>query len=84
MSRQREGGGAAAIAFVLRRQEQGSTVGRSTADVMEERHGKIWPSWITSHAWVDVTPAFLALNKSPNKSCVFSKLTRRAQLPFKP
>jgi hypothetical protein len=31
-----------------------------------------------------VTPAFLALNKSPNKSCVFSKLTRRAQLPFKP
>jgi hypothetical protein len=23
-------------------------------------------------------------NKSPNKSCVFSKLTRRAQLPFKP
>jgi hypothetical protein len=32
----------------------------------------------------DVTPAFLALNKSPSKSCVFSKLTRRAQLPFKP
>jgi hypothetical protein len=31
-----------------------------------------------------VTPAFLALNKSPNKSCVFSKLNRRAQLPFKP
>jgi hypothetical protein len=31
-----------------------------------------------------VTPAFLALNKSPNKSCVFPKLTRRAQLPFKP
>jgi hypothetical protein len=32
----------------------------------------------------DVTPAFLSLNKSPNKSCVFSKPTRRAQLPFKP
>jgi hypothetical protein len=32
---------------------------------------------------VPVTPAFLALNKSPTKSCVFSKLTRRAQLPFK-
>jgi hypothetical protein len=28
-----------------------------------------------------VTPAFLAPNKSPNKSCVFSKLSSRAQLP---
>jgi hypothetical protein len=26
------------------------------------------------HAWGCVTPAFLAPNKSPNKSCVFSKL----------
>jgi hypothetical protein len=33
---------------------------------------------------VIVTPAFSTINKSPNKSCVFSKLTRRAQLPFKP
>jgi hypothetical protein len=33
---------------------------------------------------ISVTPAFLALNKSLNKSCVFSKPTRRAQLPFKP
>jgi hypothetical protein len=31
-----------------------------------------------------VTPAFLALNKSPTKSCVISKKPiRRAQLPFK-
>jgi hypothetical protein len=32
-----------------------------------------------------VTPAFLALNKSPTKSCVISKKKpiRRAQLPFK-
>jgi hypothetical protein len=29
-----------------------------------------------------VTPAFLAPNKSPNKSCVFSKLSSRAQLPL--
>jgi hypothetical protein len=28
-----------------------------------------------------VTPAFLAPNKPPNKSCVFSKLSSRAQLP---
>jgi hypothetical protein len=28
-----------------------------------------------------VTPAFLAPNKAPNKSCVFSKLSSRAQLP---
>jgi hypothetical protein len=28
-----------------------------------------------------VTPAFLAPNKSPNKSCVLSKLSSRAQLP---
>jgi hypothetical protein len=36
-------------------------------------------------ASLSVTPAFLAPNKSPNKSCVFSKLSSRAQLPpFKP
>jgi hypothetical protein len=34
---------------------------------------------------LNVTSAFLAPNKSPNKSCEFSKLSRRAQLPpFKP
>jgi hypothetical protein len=33
---------------------------------------------------VGVTPAFLAPNKSPNKSRVFSKLSSRAQLPSKP
>jgi hypothetical protein len=32
--------------------------------------------------WAGVTPPFLAPNKSPNKSCVFSKLSSRAQLPL--
>jgi hypothetical protein len=36
---------------------------------------------IMSEREKDVTPAFLAPNKSPNKSCVFSKLSSRAQLP---
>jgi hypothetical protein len=36
------------------------------------------------HSAGGVTLEFSAPNKSPNKSRVFSKLTRRAQLPFKP
>jgi hypothetical protein len=36
------------------------------------------------HSEDGVTLAFLAINKSPSKACVFSKPTRRARLSIKP
>jgi hypothetical protein len=36
----------------------------------------LWLVLIRLLTIASVTPAFLSLNKSPNKSCVFSKLTR--------
>jgi hypothetical protein len=47
--------------------------------------GKVLQWFYTLLATTVVTPTFLAPNKSPNKSCAFSKLSSRAQLPpFKP
>jgi hypothetical protein len=53
----------------------------NTVALLFGRHKNWTAETSTNIVWYSVTPAFLALNKTPTKSRVFSKHSRRARLP---